>query len=143
MNAVSILVALICGFVGGVLGSIVTIEAKIAFLRKDINECRTNISEIKLINRKTDSSINGLAIAIQRVIEQHKRDRAGIWESLNGLWSDYDRRQKQEEQPEIAEEPQPEVQPKEEPAKEPEESKPGKPEEREKNEKRKGKTRVH
>lgn len=96
MNAAGILIALVLGFIGGVVGALVTIEMKTDTIRKEIDDAVLGISHVNNQIKTLKDSDNALTIAIQKLIENIKRDRGAIWESLNGLWNDYDERHKAE-----------------------------------------------
>lgn len=107
-----ILLALTAGFIAGILGALVTVDIKTEKIRKEVNDLVLAIengrSQTKTNKTKTDTEINALTIALQRLIEQQKRDRGAIWESLNGLWNDYDERHKTEPAAEpVKKEPKP------------------------------------
>lgn len=106
MNAAGILIALVLGFIGGVVGALVTIEMKTDTIKKEIDDAVLGISHVNSQIKTLKDSDNALTVAIQKLIENVKRDRGAIWESLNGLWNDYDERHKAEpkkkpEEPEI------------------------------------------
>lgn len=96
MNAPGILIALVLGFIGGVVGALVTIEMKTDTIRKEIDDAVLGISHVNSQIKTLKDSDNALTVAIQKLIENVKRDRGAIWESLNGLWNDYDERHKAE-----------------------------------------------
>ena len=96
MNAGIILSALVLGFIGGVLGALVTIEIKTDRIRKEIDDAVLGISHVNSQIKTLKDADNALTIAIQRLIENFKRERGAIWESINGLWNDYDERHKDE-----------------------------------------------
>lgn len=109
MNAPGILIALVLGFIGGVVGALVTIEMKTDTIRKEIDDAVLGISHVNSQIKTLKDSDNALTVAIQKLIENVKRDRGAIWESLNGLWNDYDERHKAEPEalPEPITEPKP------------------------------------
>lgn len=110
MNAALILAALVLGFIGGVAGALVTIEIKTDRIRKEIDDSILGISHVNSQVKTLKETDNALMVAIQELTIRQKRDRAGIWQSLNDLWTIYGRQQKEQQKEE----------PKEEPKKEPE-----------------------
>ena len=109
MNAAGFIIALVLGFIGGVAGALVTIEIKTDRIRKEIDDAVLGISHTNSQLKSLKDTDNALTVAIQRLIENMKRERGAIWESLNGLWNDYDERHKAEPEPKpepIAEEKQ-------------------------------------
>jgi len=109
MNAAGFIIALVLGFIGGVAGALVTVEIKTERIRKEIDDAVLGISNINSQLKSLKETDNALTVAIQRLIENMKRERGAIWESLNGLWNDYDERHKAEPEPKpepIAEEKQ-------------------------------------
>lgn len=114
MNAAVFLVALVLGFIGGVAGALVTIEIKTDRIRKEIDDSILGISHVNSQVKTLKETDNAIMIAIQELTIRQKRDRGAIWESLNGLWTIYGRKEK-EQQKETAN-----TEPAEEPQKEPE-----------------------
>lgn len=96
MNAAGFIIALVLGFIGGVAGALVTIEIKTDRIRKEIDDAVLGISHTNSQLKSLKETDNALTVAIQRLIENTKRERGAIWESLNGLWNDYDERHKDE-----------------------------------------------
>ena len=96
MNAAGFIIALVLGFIGGVAGALVTIEIKTDRIRKEIDDAVLGISHTNSQLKSLKDTDNALTVAIQRLIENMKRERGAIWESLNGLWNDYDERHKDE-----------------------------------------------
>ena len=94
MNAAGMLVALVLGFSGGVAGALVTIETKTEQNRRELEDIVHGLEYVRGEIRKLKDQDNALALAIQTLTQRIKTDRAGIWESLNGLWQDYDERHK-------------------------------------------------
>lgn len=122
MNAAGFLIALVLGFVGGVAGALVTIEIKTDHIRKEIDDAILGISHINSQVKTLKEADNALAVAIQELTWSVKRDRGAIWQSLNGLWNDYDERHKPEGEPEAETGEEPKEDPiEEEPKKKPEE----------------------
>lgn len=96
MNAAGYLIALLLGFIGGVAGALVTVEVKTEQARKETSDLIAGLEYVRGKIKELRDTDNALALAIQTLTQKVKTDRGAIWESLNGLWSDYDRRQKAE-----------------------------------------------
>ena len=94
MSAAGMLAALVLGFVGGVVAALVTIEIKTDKIRKEIDDAVLGLGHVNSQVKALKDADNALTIAIQKLIENIKRERGAIWESLNGLWNDYDERHK-------------------------------------------------
>ena len=94
---VTILTAFIVGFVAGALGSLVTRElTEHTLQQKTIQDAQ----QYAVLNRrveKTSEQFNLCAVALEQLTYKFKRERGAIWESLNGLWADYDQRHKEQE----------------------------------------------
>jgi hypothetical protein len=105
MNAAGFIIALVLGFIGGIAGALVTVEIKTERIRKEIDDAVLGISNINSQLKSLKETDNALTVAIQRLIENMKRERGAIWESLNGLWNDYDERHKDEPKKKAPEEP--------------------------------------
>jgi len=104
---ITILVSLVCGFVAGVLGSIITREmTEHQIQQKTIEDAQ----QYAVINKRIET-INGqykaVTVALEQLTYKFVRERGAVWESLNGLWNDYDERNKEPEQAEA--EPAPEA----------------------------------
>lgn len=91
-----LIMALVIGFVAGIVGALITIEIKTDTIRKEIDDAILGISHVNTQLKTLKDSDNALTLAVQKLIVQVKRDRGQIWESLNGLWNDYDERHKAE-----------------------------------------------
>ncbi len=103
MNAAGYLIALLLGFIGGVAGALVTVEVKTEQARKETSDLIAGLEYVRGKIKDLRDTDNALALAIQTLTQKVKTDRGAIWESLNGLWSDYDRRQKAEAKTDPAE----------------------------------------
>lgn len=106
MNAAVFLVALVLGFIGGVAGALVTIEIKTDRIRKEIDDSILGISHVNSQVKTLKETDNALMVAIQELTIRQKRDRAGIWQSLNDLWTIYGRQQKEQQKEEPKKEPE-------------------------------------
>lgn len=106
MNAALILAALVLGFIGGVAGALVTIEIKTDRIRKEIDDSILGISHVNSQVKTLKETDNALMVAIQELTIRQKRDRAGIWQSLNDLWTIYGRQQKEQQKAEAKPEPE-------------------------------------
>ena len=107
MNAAGFLIALVLGFIGGVAGALVTVEVKTEQARKETTDIISGVEYIRGKIKDLKDTDTALALAIQTLTQKVKTDRGAIWESLNGLWVDYDERHKPEPEPQpepIAEE---------------------------------------
>ena len=107
MNGPGILIALVLGFIGGIVGALVAIEIKTDTIRKEIDDAVLGISNVNSQVKTLKDTDTALALAIQTLTQKVKTDRGAIWESLNGLWTDYDERHKADPEPQpepIAEE---------------------------------------
>ena len=113
MNAAGMLVALVLGFIGGVAGALVTIETKTEQNRRELDDIVRGLEYVRGEVRKLKDQDNALALAIQTLTQRIKTDRAGIWESLNGLWQDYDERHKPKPQPKPKAKAEPKTDPEE------------------------------
>ena len=103
---ITILVSLVCGFVAGVLGSIIT---------RDITEHQIQQKTIEdaqqyaVINKRIEtitSQYKAVTVALEQLTYKFIRERGAVWESLNGLWNDYDERNKEPEQAEAEQAPE-------------------------------------
>lgn len=105
---VTILTAFIVGFVAGALGSLVTREmTEHTLQQKTIQDAQ----QYAVLNRrveKTSEQFNLCAVALEQLTYKFKRERGAIWESLNGLWADYDQRHNEQEPEQKKEEQKPE-----------------------------------
>ena len=106
MNSAVFLVALVLGFIGGVAGALVTIEIKTDRIRKEIDDSILGISHVNSQVKTLKETDNALMVAIQELTIRQKRDRAGIWQSLNDLWTIYGRQQKEQQKEEPKKEPE-------------------------------------
>lgn len=94
---VTIITAIVCGFIGGVLGSMVlhdVLEQKYDRSVED-NARRQNETDKRL--DAIDAQFKACTVALQELTYKVIRERGALWESINGLWNDYDERQKQAE----------------------------------------------
>lgn len=96
MNAAGFLIALVLGFIGGVAGALVTVEVKTEQARKETTDIISGLEYIRGKIKDLKDTDTALALAIQTLTQKVKTDRGAIWESLNGLWLDYDERHKPE-----------------------------------------------
>lgn len=92
MTVISImLVSLVMGFVAGTVSSIATVEAKTEALRKEMNDVIRGLESSRTEAKKAQEDFENLNRAFQVMIQQFKRDRGGIWQSLNDLWNRFDK----------------------------------------------------
>lgn len=92
----TIIISIICGFIGGVLGSMVLHE----FIDQKLDQKTAEDAQqyAVLSNRIEQAAAEAklISFALQQLTQKFVRERGALWESLNGLWSDYDRRMEQE-----------------------------------------------
>lgn len=96
MTATGMLIALVLGFIGGVAGALVIFETKTENNRKEISDLINGLEYVRAEIRNLKDTDSALNIAIQTLTGKIKKERGAIWESLNGLWVDYDQRHKEE-----------------------------------------------
>jgi nitrogen fixation/metabolism regulation signal transduction histidine kinase len=85
------LVSLVMGFVAGTVSSLATVEAKTEDLRKEMNDVIRGLESSRTEAKKAQEDFENLNRAFQVMIQQFKRDRGGIWQSLNDLWNSFDK----------------------------------------------------
>ena len=104
---ITILVSLVCGFVAGILGSIITRDITEHQIQQKTIEDAQQYAVIKNRIENINSQYKAVTVALEQLTYKFIRERGAVWESLNGLWNDYDDRHKE---PELAEaEPAPEA----------------------------------
>lgn len=104
---ITILVSLVCGFVAGVLGSIITRDITEHQIQQKTIEDAQQYAVIKNRIENINSQYKAVTVALEQLTYKFIRERGAVWESLNGLWNDYDDRHKEQEQAEA--EPAPEA----------------------------------
>lgn len=104
---ITILVSLVCGFVAGVLGSIITREMAEHQIQQKTIEDAQQYAVIKNRIENINSQYKAVSVALEQLTYKFIRERGAVWESLNGLWNDYDDRHKEPEPAEA--EPAPEA----------------------------------
>jgi hypothetical protein len=104
---ITILVSLVCGFVAGVLGSIITRDITENQIQQKTIEDAQQYSVINNRIENINSQYKAVTVALEQLTYKFVRERGAVWESLNGLWNDYDDRHKEPEQAEA--EPAPEA----------------------------------
>lgn len=97
MNIAMILAAVLCGFVGGVLGAMVLHEVLDQKFEKKKAEDAQQYAVINHKLEQANTKYKTVTIAIEQLTRRYVKDRGAIWESLNGLWNDYDERHKKPE----------------------------------------------
>lgn len=97
---ITILVSLVCGFVAGVLGSIITREMAEHQIQQKTIEDAQQYAAIKNRIENINSQYKAVTVALEQLTYKFIRERGAVWESLNGLWNDYDDRHKEPEQAE-------------------------------------------
>lgn len=100
-----ILIAIVCGFIGGVLASMVLHETLETLYEKKMQKDEQTHEELQKKVENIDAQYKAVTVALQELTYKFVRERGALWESVNGLWQDYDDRHKQTE-PE--KEPEPE-----------------------------------
>lgn len=101
---VEILIALVLGFCAGILGALVTHEMLIQkFEEEHLLEKQKN-EELQNHIKYVITQYQAVTVALQELTYKFVRERGALWQSLNDLWIDYDRRNKQED-------PEPEPEP--------------------------------
>lgn len=96
MSMAEVLAAVICGFIGGVLGAMVLHEALDQRFTKKASE---DAQQWALLNHRVEKTVeqyNFVALALERLTYRFKRERGALWESLNALWNEWDRYHKPE-----------------------------------------------
>ena len=104
---ITILVSLVCGFVAGVLGSIITRDITEHQIQQKTIEDAQQYAVINNRIENINSQYKAVTVALEQLTYKFIRERGAVWESLNGLWNDYDERNKEPEQAEA--EPAPEA----------------------------------
>lgn len=103
---ITILVSLVCGFVAGVLGSIITRDITEHQIQQKTIEDAQQYAAIKNRIENINSQYKAVTVALEQLTYKFIRERGAVWESLNGLWNDYDDRHKEPEQEEAEPEPE-------------------------------------
>ena len=85
------LVSLVMGFVAGTVSSLATVEAKTESLRKEMDDVIRGLQSSHADSKKAQEEVKALNNAFQVMILQFKKDRGGIWQSLNDLWNRFDK----------------------------------------------------
>ena len=101
------MVSLVCGFVAGVLGSIITRDITEHQIQQKTIEDSQQYAVINNRIENINSQYKAVTVALEQLTYKFIRERGAVWESLNGLWNDYDDRHKEPEQAEA--EPAPEA----------------------------------
>lgn len=104
---ITILVSLVCGFVAGVLGSIITRDITEHQIQQKTIEDAQQYAVINNRIENINSQYRAVTVALEQLTYKFVRERGAVWESLNGLWNDYDDRHNEPEQAEA--EPAPEA----------------------------------
>ena len=94
---ITILVSLVCGFVAGVLGSIITRDITEHQIQQKTIEDAQQYAVIKNRIENINSQYKAVTVALEQLTYKFVRERGAVWESLNGLWNDYDDRHREEE----------------------------------------------
>lgn len=89
---ITILISIVCGFVAGVLGSIVTRDMTEHRLEQKTIEDAQQYAVMNKRIENVNSQYNAVTVALQELTYKFIRERGAVWESLNGLWNDYDKR---------------------------------------------------
>lgn len=92
MTIISImLVSLVMGFVAGTVSALVAVETKTESLRKEMDDVIRGLESSRAESKKAQEEVKALNNAFQVMILQFKKDRGGIWQSLNDLWNRFDK----------------------------------------------------
>ena len=92
MTVISImLVSLVMGFVAGTVSALVAVETKTESLRKEMDDVIRGLESSRAESKKAQEEVKALNNAFQVMIMQFKKDRGGIWQSLNDLWNRFDK----------------------------------------------------
>lgn len=94
----TILTALIAGFVGGVLGAMVLHETLEQKYDRTIEDAEKRHAEAQNHLQNIDAQYKACTVALEQLTYKFVRERGAVWESLNGLWNDYDERQQKKTQ---------------------------------------------
>lgn len=94
---ITILVSLVCGFVAGVLGSIITRDITEHQIQQKTIEDAQQYAVINNRIENINSQYKAVTVALEQLTYKFIRERGAVWESLNGLWNDYDDRHREEE----------------------------------------------
>lgn len=97
---ITILVSLVCGFVAGVLGSIITRDITEHQIQQKTIEDAQQYAVINNRMENINSQYKAVTVALEQLTYKFIRERGAVWESLNGLWNDYDDRHKEPAQAE-------------------------------------------
>ena len=89
---IPILIAIVCGFVGGLLGAMVFTESRTDDTKSQIQSLIDGHISIRSEIDKEKEKTSLIDHAVRVLAVEQKRDRGQIWESLNALWNDYDQR---------------------------------------------------
>ena len=103
---ITILVSLVCGFVAGVLGSIITRDITEHQIQQKTIEDAQQYSVINNRIENINSQYKAVTVALEQLTYKFIRERGAVWESLNGLWNDYDERHQEPEQAEAEQAPE-------------------------------------
>ena len=94
----NILIAILCGFVGGLLGAIVIAESRESDKTKEIESLIKGHLAIRDDIAKEKERIGLVDHAVRVLAEQTKRERGAILGNLNDVWSNIDRLSSQSSQ---------------------------------------------
>lgn len=92
---ITILVSLVCGFVAGILGSIITRDITEHQIQQKTIEDAQQYAVINNRMENINSQYKAVTVALEQLTYKFIRERGAVWESLNGLWNDYDDRHKE------------------------------------------------
>lgn len=90
---IGILISLVLGFCAGILGALVTNEAMLQKAEQRHRDERQKNEELAKTIEALQEHDRLEDVAMQTLIIRFKKERGAIWESLNALWNDYDKRQ--------------------------------------------------
>lgn len=92
-----ILVSIVCGFIGGVLASMILHETLETLYAKKMQADEQRNDDIQKKVDHVDTQYKAVTVALQELTYKFIRERGALWESVNGLWNDYDERHKESE----------------------------------------------
>lgn len=87
----NILIAILCGFVGGLLGAMVIVESRETDKTKEIESLIKGHLAMRDDLAKEKERIGLVDHAVRVLVEQNKRERGAILGNLNDVWNNIDR----------------------------------------------------
>lgn len=87
----NILIAILCGFVGGLLGAMIIVESRETDKTKEIESLIKGHLAMRDDLAKEKERIGLVDHAVRVLAEQNKRERGAILGNLNDVWNNIDR----------------------------------------------------